>query len=79
MWELCWQVNWDDQERKQVMAVNRDKPDRWKQDIAESVDMYNDWFMRFAPEVYRTTRVQTTKNVEATLKATKNLKDVGYR
>ncbi|MCY4488947.1 MAG: XamI family restriction endonuclease [Deltaproteobacteria bacterium] len=59
------------------MAVNRDKPDRWKQDIAESVDMYNDWFMRFAPEAYRTTRVQTTKDVEATLKATKNLKDVG--
>ena len=41
------------------MAVNRDKPDRWKQDIAQSVDMYNDWFMRFAPEAYRTTRVQT--------------------
>ena len=59
------------------MAVNRDKPDRWKQDIADSVDMYNDWFMRFAPEAYRTTRVQTTKDVEATLKATKNLKDVG--
>ena len=59
------------------MAVNRDKPDRWKQDIARSVDMYNDWFMRFAPEAYRTTRVQTTKDVEATLKATKNLTDVG--
>ena len=59
------------------MAVNRDKPDRWKQDIADSVDMYNDWFMRFAPEAYRTTRVQTTRDVEATLKATKNLKDVG--
>ena len=59
------------------MVVNRDKPDRWKQDIAQSVDMYNDWFMRFAPEAYRTTRVQTTKDVEATLKATKNLTDVG--
>ena len=59
------------------MAVNRDKPDQWKQDIAQSVDMYNDWFMRFAPEAYRTTRVQTTKDVEATLKATKNLTDVG--
>ena len=59
------------------MAVNRDKPDRWKQDIAQSVDMYNDWFMRFAPEAYRTTRIQTTKDVEATLKATKNLTDVG--
>ena len=61
------------------MAVNRDRPDRWKQDIAQSVDMYNDWFMHFAPEAYRTTRVQTTKDVEATLKATKNLTDVGVR
>lgn len=55
------------------MAVNRDKPDRWKQDIAQSVDMYNDWFMRFAPDAYRTTRKQTTKDVEATLQATNNL------
>jgi len=39
--------------------------------------MYNDWFMRFAPEAYRTTRVQTTKDVAATLKATKNLTNVG--
>jgi hypothetical protein len=53
------------------------KPDQWKGDIAQSVDMYNDWFIRFAPEAYRTTRVQTTKDVEATLKATKNLTDVG--
>ncbi len=59
------------------MAANRDKPDRWKQDIVQSVDMYNDWFMRFAPEAYRKTRLQTTKDVEATLKATKNLTDVG--
>ena len=59
------------------MAVNRDKPDRWKRDIAQSVDMFNDWFMRFAPGAYRTTRVQTTKDVEATLTATKELTDIG--
>ena len=59
------------------MAVNRDKPDRWREDIAQSVDMYNDWFIRFAPEAYRATRVKTTKDVEATLKATNNLKDIG--
>ena len=58
------------------MAVNRDKPDRWKQDIMQSVDMYNDWFMRFAPEACRTTRIQTTKDVKATLEATKNLTDI---
>lgn len=60
-----------------MMAVNRDKPDRWKQDIVRSVDMYNDWFLRFAPEAYRTTRVQTTADVEKTLKATNYLRDVG--
>lgn len=61
------------------MAVNRDKPDLWKQDIAQSVDMYNNWFMRFAPKAYRASRVQTTKDVEATLKATNNLTDVGVQ
>lgn len=59
------------------MAVNRDKPDYWKEDIAKSVDMYNDWFLCFVPEAYRTTRVHTTKDVKATLLATKNLTDVG--
>lgn len=61
------------------MAVNRDKPDRWKKDIANSVDMYNNWFMQFAPEAYRETRVQTTKDVKATLQATNNLTDVGAK
>ena len=59
------------------MAVNRDRPDRWKADIARSVDMYNDWFVRFAPEAYRTTRARTTNDVEATLRATNNLTDIG--
>ena len=58
------------------MAVNRDKPDRWKADIEQSVDMYNNWFIRFAPEAYRTTRFQTTIDVKATLKATENLTDI---
>ena len=59
------------------MDVNRDKPDRWKQDIARSVDMYNDWFLRFAPAAYRETRIRTTSDVEATLNATKYLTDIG--
>jgi len=32
------------------VAVNSDKPGRWKADIARSVDLYNDWFMKFAPK-----------------------------
>ena len=59
------------------MAVNRDRPDTWKADIAQSVDMYNDWFIRFAPETYRNTRAQTAKEVEATLQATRDLRDIG--
>jgi type II restriction enzyme len=58
------------------VPVNRDKIDAWDADVAKSVDMYNDWFMQFAPVAFRTTRVQTTKDVEAALNATSNLTDI---
>ncbi|TAL76940.1 MAG: XamI family restriction endonuclease [Burkholderiaceae bacterium] len=58
------------------MSVNLDKPHLWKDDIARSVDMYNKWFMRFAPEAFRTTRMQTAKSVETALKATANLTNI---
>lgn len=58
------------------MSVNRDKPSRWKTDVAQSVDMYNDWFMKFAPKAFRETRVQTTKDVEAALHSTGNLTSI---
>jgi hypothetical protein len=56
------------------MAVNRDKPDRWKADVAQSVDMYNSWFMDFAPQAFRDTRIKVTEVVASTLKTTNNLK-----
>jgi len=37
------------------MPVNLDNPRQWKTDIVQSVDMYNDWFMKFAPQAFRTT------------------------
>jgi len=46
------------------MPVNANRPERWKSDIAQSVDLYNNWFLQFAPETYRKTRVETTKQVE---------------
>ncbi len=58
------------------MGVNLDKPHQWKADIIQSVDMYNDWFMKFAPDAFRKTRIQTTKDVEDTLKSTGNLTDI---
>src|SRR5438093_9991546 len=58
------------------MPVNLNKPQQWKADIIQSVDMYNDWFMKFAPKAFRTTRVQTTIDVEAALHATDNITNI---
>lgn len=58
------------------MPVNLDKPQNWKADIAQSVDMYNQWFLTFAPKAFRDTRVEATENVEAALANTANLTDV---
>jgi len=55
------------------MPVNRDQPDLWKGDIAQSVDMYNEWFMSFAPAAFRETRKETTVRVERDLSLTNNL------
>ena len=57
------------------MAVNRDKPDRWKADIIQSVDYYNDWFLRFAPVAYRQERVKAIAQVQKALALTKYLTD----
>ena len=58
------------------MPVNLDKPQSWKADIALSVDMYNAWFMNFAPIAFRETRLTRTKDVEYALEKTGNLTDV---
>ena len=58
------------------MPVNIDKPQNWKSDITKSVDMYNQWFMNFAPKAFRDTRIEATKDVEETLKATENLTNI---
>lgn len=58
------------------MPVNLDKPQNWKVDIAASVDMYNQWFMNFAPKAFRDTRITATKNVEAALISTENLTNI---
>ena len=55
------------------MTVNANKPTKWKQDIAASVDFYNDWIMRFAPKAYRETREETTLQVLTAFELTDNL------
>lgn len=43
--------------------MNKDKPHIWKTDVAASVDLYNAWFMKFAPLAFRLERVKTTRSV----------------
>ncbi|KAA3655508.1 MAG: XamI family restriction endonuclease [Chloroflexi bacterium] len=58
------------------MKVNANKPDRWKKDIVQSIDFYNDWFMRFAPAAYRKTRSSTTVEVTQAFTNTHNLAQI---
>lgn len=58
------------------MAVNLDKPQLWKDDIARSVDLYNEWFLKFAPQTYREERVKATKRVQNMLQRTNHLRNL---
>lgn len=58
------------------MGINRDKPDLWKGDIIQSVDLYNKWFMEFAPRAFRETRAATANSVEHALSDTNYLRDI---
>ena len=58
------------------MGINLDKPHLWKSDIIQSVDLYNRWFMDFAPKAFRETRISTTKSVEQALIDTNYLLDI---
>ncbi|MBY0311660.1 MAG: XamI family restriction endonuclease, partial [Phycisphaerales bacterium] len=56
--------------------INADKPHLWKADVAASVDQFNQWFMEFAPQAFRSTRVKTTEHVKAALVATRDLRNL---
>ena len=58
------------------MGINRDRPDLWKGDIMQSVDLYNNWFMEFAPKAFRETRVATANRVEQALIDTNYLQSI---
>jgi hypothetical protein len=59
--------------------INADKPHLWKADIAASVDQFNQWFMRFAPQAFRSTRLKTTDHVKQALVATHDLRNIDIR
>jgi hypothetical protein len=60
----------------QSRGINANKPHLWKADIAASVDQFNQWFMQFAPQAFRATRVKTTEHVKAALLATRDLRSI---
>lgn len=59
------------------MAVNANRPERWKADIAASVDFYNEWFLNFAPLTYQESRKVAIHRVEAVFEQTANLVNIG--
>lgn len=58
------------------MGINLDKPQLWKNDINSSVDLYNTWFMEFAPKAFRETRISTAQSIEQALQETNYLKNI---
>ena len=46
---------------------------KWKEDIARSVDLYNRWYMEFAPKAYLNARKKTTEKVKFAFDKTQNL------
>jgi type II restriction enzyme len=64
-----WQV-------KRTMPANRHKPDLWKADIAKSVDMFNEWFLQFAPKTFRESRDRATFEVASALAQTGFLRNL---
>ena len=58
------------------MAINADKTQQWKKDVAASVDLFNQWFIEFAPRTYRETRLKTTECVSEALTLTNDLRSI---
>ena len=55
------------------MSINADKPHLWKADVIASVDLFNQWFMLFAPKAYRDSRAAATRQVEEGVRLTNDL------
>lgn len=58
------------------LKINRDKVDKWKEDVQRSVDLYNTWFLEFVPETYRNTRINETLKVEESMKKLDDMKNI---
>lgn len=56
--------------------INADKPHLWKEDIQESVLLFNEWFLRAAPQAYRETRANIVGEVEDAFERTSDMTQI---
>lgn len=54
--------------------INRNNSDQWKEDTCRSVEMYNEWFLGFAPSTYINERDKSTKRVVKAMELTDNFR-----
>ncbi|CAL9663977.1 hypothetical protein SUDANB95_07111 [Actinosynnema sp. ALI-1.44] len=57
-------------------VINADKPDKWADDSSASVELYNEWFLKAAPEAYAKTRDSVVDEVEKLFVDTADMRDI---
>ena len=60
----------------ELMLINADKTQAWKDDVAASVDMFNAWFMDAAPQAFKETREKVTDEVQRHLVLSNDCRDI---
>lgn len=58
------------------MPINLHNIHSWKDDISKSVDLYNQWFLKFAPQTYSDTRAGTANKVLEALEVSNYMKNI---
>lgn len=58
------------------IGINNKNTECWKEDVARSVEFYNDWFLRFAPKTYIDERKVAAEKVEKAFIKTDNLTEL---
>lgn len=58
------------------MPANQNKPHRWKDDIAMSIDAYNQWFLEYAPDAFQQQRSSAAADVCSAMDKTANFRKI---
>ena len=58
--------------RKSSYIINRRNTELWKKDTIQSISLYNDWFLNFAPATYTKERRRAMEQVGLAINQTNN-------